>query len=81
MTKIYYTTTDRILEEDFGIANTRVIELRMAMEQVHRAICKLDNHNLIRIWEHYPELVSVADRYGRNENGLKTFTQEELTND
>ena len=80
MTKIYCTTTDKILEEDFGIANTRVVELRMAMAQVHRALCHLDNHNLKRVWQHYPELVSVANHCGRNENGLKTFTWEELKN-
>ena len=81
MTKIYSTTTDKILEEDFGIANTRVVELRMAMAQVHRAVCYLDEHNLKRIWRYYPEMINVANTYGKNEEGLRTFSQEELNND
>ena len=80
MTKYYYRETDKILEEDFGIAETRIQDLRMAMEQVHKAVSYLDNHNLKRLWQHYPELVSVANYYGRNEDGLKTFTQEDLKN-
>ena len=80
MTKYYGTETERVLVEDFGIADTRAHSISQAMRGMHSAVCHLDNHNLKRVWQHYPELVSVANHYGRNENGLKTFTWEELKN-
>ena len=80
MTKYYGTETERVLVEDFGIADTRAMSIRQAMREIHRAVCYLDSHNLKRIWQHYPEIVSVANYYGRNEDGLKTFTQEDLKN-
>ena len=81
MTKYYGTETERVLVEDFGIADTRAHSITQAMRGIHSAVCHLDNHNLKRIWQHYPEIVSVANYYGKNEDGLKTFTQEDLKND
>jgi len=46
MEKYYHTNTDRILEQDFGIASTRVQSLRQAMRDIHKAVCYLDKHNL-----------------------------------
>ena len=50
MTKYYGTETERVLVEDFGIADTRAMSIRQAMREMHRAVCYLDKHNLKRIW-------------------------------
>ena len=81
MTKYYGTETERVLVEDFGIADTRAISIRQAMREIHRAVCYLDEHNLKRLWKYYPEVINVANTYGKNEEGLRTFSQEELNND
>lgn len=81
MTKYYGTETERVLVEDFGIADTRAMSIRQAMREIHRAVCYLDSHNLHRLWYYYPEVINVANTYGKNEEGLRTFTQEELNND
>jgi len=81
MTKYYGTETERVLVENFGIADTRAISIRQAMREIHRAVCYLDEHNLKRLWKYYPEVINVANTYGKNEEGLRTFSQEELNND
>ena len=81
MTKYYGTETERLLVEDFGIADTRAISIRQAMREIHRAVCYLDEHNLKRLWQYYPEVINVAITYGKNEEGLRTFTRWELNND
>ena len=81
MTKYYGTETERVLVEDFGIADTRAHSISQVMRGIHSAVCLLDNHNLKSIWQHYPEVINVANTYGKNEEGLKTFSQEELNND
>ena len=81
MTKYYGTETERVLVEDFGIADTRAMSIRQAMREIHRAVCYLDEHNLKRLWKYYPEVINVANTYGKNEEGLRTFSQEELNND
>lgn len=81
MEKFYYTETDKILEQDFGIASTRVQSLRQAMRDVHRAVCYLDEHNLKLLWEHCPEMIEVANFFGKNEECLRTFNREELQDD
>ena len=81
MTKYYGTETERVLVENFGIADTRAISIREAMREIHRAVCYLDEHNLKRLWKYYPEVINVANTYGKNEEGLRTFSQEELNND
>lgn len=81
MEKFYYTETDKILEQDFGIASTRVQSLRQAMRDVHKAVCYLDEHNLKLLWEHCPEMIEVANFFGKNEECLRTFNREELQDD
>jgi hypothetical protein len=81
MEKYYHTNTDRILEQDFGIASTRVQSLRQAIRDMHKAVCYLDKQNLKLLWQHCPEIVDVANFYGKNEEDLRTFNWEELRND
>ena len=81
MTIYYGTETERVFVEDFGIADTRAMSIRQAMREIHRAVCYLDEHSLKRLWKYYPEVINVANTYGKNEEGLRTFSQEELNND
>ena len=80
MANFYCHQIEKTLVEEHGLAKTRAGSLGQAMREIHKAVCHLDDHNLDIIRKNYPEIIYVADYYGRSEDGLRTFTRKEVNN-
>jgi len=52
--------------EKIEISETRIYDLNRACNEIHKAVSQLDKGNLSLLNKHYPEVIKVAELYGKN---------------
>ena len=67
------------LLESVGIADTRAHSLANAVDHLHDAISRLDNHNLERIFVMFPEMIEVVNAYAAESNCLRHFRDPRIS--
>ena len=67
--------------ESVGVADTRAINIAVALQQIHASAAMLDGHNQAVIWKVLPEMMKLADAYAKLEGGLATFSPREQVNE
>jgi|TARA_R110000823_G_scaffold312387_1_gene439001 hypothetical protein len=58
--------------ENINISETRIYDLNRACNEMHRAISQLDHGNLAILDKHFPELIKVAETFGKNQACLNS---------
>jgi hypothetical protein len=67
------------LLKSVGIADTRVFSLAAAVDNLHDAISRLDDHNLERIFVMFPEMIEVVNAYAAESNCLRHFRDPRIS--
>lgn len=67
------------LLESVGIADTRTYSLAAAVDNLHDALSRLDNHNLERIFVMFPEMIEVVNAYAAESNCLRHFRDPRIS--
>ena len=52
------------LEATVSLAASRSLDLHLAAERIHSAVCALDHHNRALLAEHFPAFVQIAEEFG-----------------
>ena len=58
--------------ENINISETRINDLDRACDEIHKAVSKLDKGNLSLLNKYYPEIIRVAELYGKNTTCLNS---------
>ncbi len=69
----------KLLKESVGIADTRTFSLASAVDNLHSALSRLDNHNLERVFIMMPEMIEVANAYAAESNCLRHFRDPRIS--
>ena len=67
------------LLKSVGIADTRTFSIAAAVDNLHSALSKLDNHNLERIFVMFPEMIEVVNAYAAESSCLKHFQDPRIS--
>ena len=67
------------LLESVGIADTRTYSLAAAVDHLHDALSRLDEHNLERIFVMFPEMIEVVNAYAAESNCLRHFRDPRIS--
>ena len=67
------------LLESVGIADTRTHSLANAVDHLHDALSRLDEHNLERIFVMFPEMIEVVNAYAAESNCLRHFRDPRIS--
>lgn len=67
------------LLKSVGIADTRTYSLAAAVDNLHDALSRLDNHNLERIFVMFPEMIEVVNAYAAESNCLRHFRDPRIS--
>ena len=59
--------------QDLGFANTRAVNLAIAMQSLHISISQLDREHLRKVQTIMPSALELARLYAKSEGGLNTF--------
>jgi len=62
-----------------GIADTRTFPIAAAVDNLHSALSRLDNHNLERIFVMFPEMIEVVNAYAAESNCLRHFRDPRIS--
>jgi hypothetical protein len=67
------------LLKSVGIADTRTFPIANAVDHLHDALSRLDNHNLERIFVMFPEMIEVVNAYAAESNCLRHFRDPRIS--
>lgn len=67
------------LLESVGNADTRTFSIAAAVDNLHSALARLDNHNLERIFVMFPEMIEVVNAYAAESNCLCHFRDPRIS--